>query len=366
MAMKVLTTEKSTIKLNNRTPYYDYLRVLSTFAVIILHVAAQNFRKVEIGSFQWDVFNFTDSAVRWCVPIFVMISGALFLDNNKPLTLKKLYGKNILRIVTAFVFWSVIYATYNVIDGKDLRDGILIFVKGNYHLWFLFMIAGLYVIVPLLRKITASKSATQYFIIVGFIFSFLIPRTINLLQILKIPHTTGLLKAISLAFDNVHFNFTAGFVLYFVLGYYISHYDIKKSLRIVAYVIGFIAYLFTAFFTEWVSLRDNKVIVDFYENYTVNVLLTSVAVFIFAKYVLSKIELKGLFSKLVSFFSKYSFGVYLVHILVLDIFKTKLEITTLSFHPVISIIVLTVTVATISYAISFILNHIPIFKKYIV
>ena len=37
----------------------------------------------------------------------------------------------------------------------------------------------------------------------------------------------------------------------------------------------------------------------------------------------TKIELKGLASKLVSFFSKYSFGVYLVHILVIEIFKTK-------------------------------------------
>ena len=365
--MEILTTEKSTIKLNDRTPYYDYLRVLSTFAVIILHVAAQNFRKVELGSFEWDVFNFTDSAVRWCVPIFVMISGALFLDNNKPLTLKKLYSKNILRIVTAFLFWSAVYATCNVIiNGKYLRDGILLFVKGNYHLWFLFMIAGLYVIVPLLRKITASKSATQYFIIVGFVFSFLIPRTINLLQILKIPHTTDLLKSISAAFDNMYFNFTAGFVLYFVLGFYLSHYHIKKPLRIVAYVIGVVAYLFTAFFTDWISLRDNKANADFYENCTVNVLLTAVPVFIFAKYVLSKIKLKGLASKLVSFFSKYSFGVYLVHVLVLDTFKTELEITTLSFHPVVSIIILTVTVATISYAISFILNHIPILKKYIV
>ena len=364
--MDVLTTEKSTLKLNPRTPYYDYLRVLATFAVIILHVAAQNFKKVELGSFEWDVFNFTDSAVRWGVPVFVMISGALFLDNNKPLTLKKLYGKNILRIVTAFIFWSAVYATYNVLNGKSLRDGILMFVRGNYHLWFLFMIAGLYVIVPLLRKIAASKSATQYFIVIGFIFSFLIPRTINLLQTLKIPHTTDLLKAISAAFDNVYFNFTSGFVLYFVLGYYISHYDIKKPLRIVAYVIGVVAYLFTALFTDWISLRDNKANADFFENHTINVLLLAVAVFIFAKYVLSKIELKGLASKLISFFSKYSFGVYLVHILVLDIFKTKLEITTLSFHPVISIIVLTVAVATISYAISFILNHIPILKKYIV
>ena len=247
--METLTKEKIVLKTNNRILYYDYLRILATFAVIILHVAAQNLRKVEIGSFPWDVFNFTDSAVRWCVPIFVMISGALFLDNNKPLSIKKLYTKNILRIIIAFLFWSAIYATYNVLDGKTLRDGILFFVKGHYHLWFMFMIAGLYVIVPLLRKITASKSATQYFIVVGFIFSFLIPRTINLLQVLEIPHTTDLLKSISDAFNNVYFNFTSGFVIYFVLGYYLSHYQIKKSLRIVSYLVGILAYLFTAFFT---------------------------------------------------------------------------------------------------------------------
>ena len=76
------------MKKNNYVFYLDFLRVLSMFAVIILHVAAQNFEKVTIGSFAWNVFNITDSLVRWSVPILIMISGVFFLDKASELIKK--------------------------------------------------------------------------------------------------------------------------------------------------------------------------------------------------------------------------------------------------------------------------------------
>ena len=86
-----------------RNLYLDYLRIMATVAVITLHVAAQNWSNVNITSYEWKVFNIVDSAVRWGVPIFVMISGALMLDNDRVLSVKKLYGQKILRIIIAFV-----------------------------------------------------------------------------------------------------------------------------------------------------------------------------------------------------------------------------------------------------------------------
>ncbi len=69
---------------------------------MILHISAQNWCEIDIASFKWQVFNFFDSIVRWAVPIFVMISGALFLGRNS--NIEKLYKKNILRIITFFLF----------------------------------------------------------------------------------------------------------------------------------------------------------------------------------------------------------------------------------------------------------------------
>lgn len=66
----------------DRIMYLDYLRVFATFGVVILHVSAQNWYVADINSFEWLVFHFFDSVVRWGVPVFVMISGTLFLNKE--------------------------------------------------------------------------------------------------------------------------------------------------------------------------------------------------------------------------------------------------------------------------------------------
>lgn len=96
------------LKSNERTVYFDYLRVFATFAVMILHLSAQNWYITDVNEFEWQTFNFYDSIVRWSVPVFVMISGALFL--NRDIKLKTIYTKYILRIVVSYVAWSAIYA----------------------------------------------------------------------------------------------------------------------------------------------------------------------------------------------------------------------------------------------------------------
>lgn len=65
-----------------RTIYFDYLRVMATLAVIMLHMSAQNWYVSDVNGYNWQVFNLYDSIVRWGVPVFVMISGALFLKKG--------------------------------------------------------------------------------------------------------------------------------------------------------------------------------------------------------------------------------------------------------------------------------------------
>ncbi|SFO21753.1 Acyltransferase family protein [Pseudobutyrivibrio sp. UC1225] len=91
-----------------RKVYCDYLRFFAVFAVCVLHVSAFNWACTDVNSLEWQVFNFYESIVRWGVPIFLMISGTLFL--NREISIKKLFSKYIFRMVVAFVFWSLFYA----------------------------------------------------------------------------------------------------------------------------------------------------------------------------------------------------------------------------------------------------------------
>ena len=67
-----------------RLYYLDFLRVVATFFVILIHVSCQNWSN-PLGSFSWQVANFYDGISRFSVPIFVMISGVLFLNTKKNL-----------------------------------------------------------------------------------------------------------------------------------------------------------------------------------------------------------------------------------------------------------------------------------------
>jgi surface polysaccharide O-acyltransferase-like enzyme len=164
---------------SSRVVYLDALRVFAVFSMMLLHVAGSQWANVPVASFSWQVFNIYDSLARFCVPVFFMISGAFFLDNARPLPWKKLLTKNLFRILTSYLFWSACYAfilqalsyasarTFSLIDfGKD-------FIFGRYHLWFLFAVAGLYLITPLLRRITADQFFDGiFFALVLCFFSF--------------------------------------------------------------------------------------------------------------------------------------------------------------------------------------------------
>ena len=69
-------------KIENRIEYLDLLRIIAIFGVVVLHVAAQNWVKEFTNVFNWNVYNVYDSLVRWTVPVFVMISGTLFLSKE--------------------------------------------------------------------------------------------------------------------------------------------------------------------------------------------------------------------------------------------------------------------------------------------
>ena len=76
---------------NKHIVYLDTLRVIAAIAVIISHVSTIHIENIPYDSTNWHVHNIFEAFSRWCVPIFIMISGALFLNDSKPLNIIKLY-----------------------------------------------------------------------------------------------------------------------------------------------------------------------------------------------------------------------------------------------------------------------------------
>ena len=346
--------------LQTRTHYFDYLRLSAMFAVMVLHVAAQNWYHTPVDTFEWQTFNVFDSLMRWGVPVFVMISGALFL--GKEHSIKKIYKKNILRLVVALFFWSIIYALWQRFVTNEITsstDFLIAVVNGHAHLWFIYMIIGLYMISPLLRKIVEDRKLAWYFAILSIVFSCLIPELINIIN-LKAELPASLLESVSVA---LKINFVIGFSGYFVLGHLLSTAKIQKKNERWIYILGLVSLLFTIFFTLFVSLRGGKPTADYYSNMTVNVMLMSVAVFTFFKQHLNKPMKRQAH---VVFLSKCSFGAYLIHLLILYMLDYFCHFNSLTINPVVAVPLISVIIFVVSMGISAVLNKIPVVKDYLV
>ena len=167
----------------------DLLRILAAFTVVMLHVSPQAYLDVEIASAPWNVMNAITGLCCWNVSAFFMLSGAFLLAPQKAMSTRTLYRKNIARLAAAFVFWSAVYAlTYCLLRGKGKWTFLNELLRGHYHMWFVFTLISLYAVVPLLRKITESKKATEYFLLIGFLFTYLIGRALNFALLFELPH----------------------------------------------------------------------------------------------------------------------------------------------------------------------------------
>lgn len=347
-------------KQKKRIIYFDILRIIAIFAVIMVHVSAQNWYKTNVFSFEWNVFNIYDSIFKGGALIFVMISGALFLNSNY--SIEKIYKKNISKILIVFAIWSLIY-TFLFYKYHTLNDFMISFSRGEYHLWFLYMITGLYILVPFLKKIVEDEYLMKYFFILSFIFSIIFKPLKSLFIILKLDFLKSVLFTNIL--DKLDMNFVLGYSFYFVLGYFLHKIIIDEKKMKYLCILGVLGALSTIIFTALISRYLGKPNGVFYNSFGINILLKIVFIFLVVKNFCENFQFTDKQIDIIIKLSKYSFGIYLVHVLVLKYLKLFV-FNTLSFNPIFSVPVIGIVVFCISLLISVLLNKIPFVNKYII
>ncbi|MBP3328950.1 MAG: acyltransferase family protein [Clostridia bacterium] len=349
-----------------RTVYLDYLRVFATFAVIVIHTCADFWSTGTVLSFEWNVLTVYECLVRWCVPIFVMISGVLFLNPEKELNMKTIFTKNIFRLITSYAFWSLSHSLFTSRHDINVLKILSQTIGGVPHLWFIPMIIGIYLILPFLKKISKYKELAIYYIFLFFLFTLLVPQTLTIIyECINIPRLSAVADPFNYVLENSHFFFVAGYSGFFLLGFRLSQTQLTQKQTLIIEVSGFLSVIFTIISTVFFSKKLSKPADFFLEYLTVNVLLESIAVFIFFKHLFQKIKISNRVNSFVAKLSKYSFGIYLCHMLVLKIAK-KIGLTAVSFNPIFAIPVTALFVFIVSCIISAVIHKIPVLKKYIV
>lgn len=348
-------------KINGRVAYADLLRTFATIAVIILHLAGGQMANVPVGSGAWQVLNVYDGLTRWCVPVFVMLSGMFMLDPKRGLPMSKLFFHNILRILVCLLFWNWLYI---LIGSGDISiHGILrafreaFWGQYHYHLWFLYVILGLYLVTPILRAFVrgASRSDLRYFLLLAFLFSSLIPTVCYLW-----PGSTG---ALQVWYKRLSVQVITGYVGFYVGGYYLKEYTISRVSEAIVYVLGVCGAIVTVWGTLALSRSAGSLVNTLYEYTSPNVVCFSAAVVVLFRYVLGVSEERSRRQRL-SGVARISFGIYLVHdffIMLLSFF----HINALSFSPVAAVPTLTAVVFLLSFAVAWLISKIPFVGRYL-
>ena len=345
--------------------YVEVLRAIAALTVVLLHLSSVNWYG-HIGSANWIIFTVIAGFSRFCVPVFFMMSGVLFLQKEKEITIKKLYTKNIFRMIVFLVFWALLYQCYHLwkghAEGNILWMAVKNIIKGDVsvHLWFVYAIVGIYLLVPILKVFTdhADRKQLLYAILVLFTITSIIP-------VLRRVSWVGM-QAITVNFDKLGISGLGSYVGYFLLGHYLHTYDISKKGRTVIYGLGILGAAVTILMTLYRCMTTNTCDESYFSYVMPNVVLWSMAIFVFFKYRCETCRWlrEGKMAKAIQYLADISLGIYGIHLMVIFVLQ-DLGLSTLSFHAGLSVPLLYVLVVGISVAIVSVLKKIPLVKDYV-
>ena len=352
-----------------RVIWIELLRVMACIGVIGIHAGSQHFRDMPLDSSVWAVSNFYHGINRFAVASFIMISGCLYLDSKRTWNLRRLWKRNILPIAAAYIFWQMFYAVYRIITNGTLAKGskaalvkFMVYISKSYfHLWYLPMLIGLLIITPMLWEIVNSARGKQWeeYMIVLFLVFQILPYTINYFPLPWKDHIMDILQ-------TVQPEMVTGYIGYFILGHYLSHYEVSKKLEYLVYVLGVILILAAIGLCYISSQKSGKPIQSFYENYTLAGCFWGSSFFLFFKNHVSKIKWNEKQEKRICYLGSCTFGIYLIHALIRDILHRIGIDSMMISNTAIAIPVLITMIFVLSLAAVMIIKKIPRVSKWII
>jgi surface polysaccharide O-acyltransferase-like enzyme len=344
----------------------DLIRTVAIILVILLHAANEPNPNLLLMSPQgvqlWWTSDIYESLAITCVPLFIMLTGALLLQPSKAEEpIRVFFKKRWNRIGIPILFWAVAYFAWRFfVNGETLTLNSILqgMLAGPYfHFWFLYLLVGLYLLTPIIRVIVAHANwkIIKYFLFIWFVGTSLIP--IFTLYVDISPQTTWFRQNVFVL---------TGLVGYFILGAYVTKLRIRSSILSTAFILSSI----------WTVIGTYLVIGTIGEHYSqfflddssFSVIISSVVLFFILASIPNQI-VENRFphaNRVLKLISQNTLPIYLFNIMVIETFQRgylgfKLSVTTL--NPIIEIPLLTIVTLLICVAIIAALKKIPYVKR---
>lgn len=338
-----------------RLGYCDVLRCLAALAVVVLHCAGRTLGQEDPASTRFFVLNVLEGASRWAVPMFLMLSGAFLLDPERPMSAKKWLG-HLGRVAAATLIWGFLYAFYATRSAHAglewFLEALILMVRGelHFHLWYLPMLLGLYLLLPPMRALVKGSSRRVLWYLEG------LWGTVTLgVSFIYVFFPQGLGRA---WFNMLGLYSLSTYMGYFLLGYLLKTCRLTPRREGFCYALGVLGFLVTCEGNRLLSLHAGQLDGRFYEILTPNTCLMAAAIFLAAR----RLEpgRRPAWAKV----SALSFGVYLVHPVFLDLCG-KLGFPDPAWNVAWAVPLEALAVYAASLAVSWALRRVPKIGKYI-
>lgn len=333
------------------TEYLNTLKVLAAFAVLVYHVVKPlvSFHSLALSDFERNTCLVFYNLLNWHVPVFVMITGALLLNPEKEITILKLFKKYISRIIFAlFVFGfpfafleiyfdahyqfnikQIYYAFVNIFDQNRMWD----------HMWYLYMVIGLYLVIPLIKGFIsyAEKSTVEYILILLFIFTSIIPYFERIL---------GFRFFISIPVNSIY-------VFYLIFGYYLHNYKVMLNCKLLVFLLSL--------FIISVVLS----IINIHAGTIIQLGYDSPFVILAASVIFCLVRQRNKFSKITNVLSFLCFGIYLIHPLFINFLYKFLKLIPERYPLIMDVFITGIVTIILSIGFTFYARKINIIRKYL-
>lgn len=289
------------------------------------------------------------SLLRPSVPLFVMMTGLLLLP-IKQQPIGTFYKKRIYRVLFPFLIWSVLYSMFPWFTGllglpKEIIGDFFCYTQGHEsqslvdslkdvamipfnfshkenHMWYIYLLIGLYLYMPFFSAWVekASKKTKQIFLLI-WIISLFIPYLREYVANLLFDRS-GYVFGTDTWNEFSMFYYFAGFNGYLLLGHYVkqgNHWSVLKTFLICAamFAVGFYV-TYTGFSTTAANPNATETEMELYFTFcSPNVLLMTLAAFLLMQKV---VVTTPIVVKALSNMTKCGFGIYMVHYLVVGPF----------------------------------------------
>ena len=352
---------------NRHIVYFDWLRLLSALAVVAIHVTAPLVGQPWMyGAYAWNAGNVFNALSRPAVPVFLMISGALFLGREIPVG--RLYKKYILRLALAFLFWSAVYALLLPAPENPETPPELLFrlLSGHSRFSFLLYLAGLYMLTPCLRALAREDALRRYFLLLCLLFQGLLPMLCELAGLCPLPAVAKSGEWLAGMLKRMAVSLPLGYSGYFVLGYHLHTAELTPRRKALLCAAGVLGAAVTVWGTRLLWQRSGSFSELFYSYLSANVAAQAVGLFVFAESVLARVPLGPRGRKALQILAGGCFGVYMLHTPVLELLLGKLmDYDTMAYNVLLAIPVRTLAAFGISLAAALLLKKLPLLGRWL-